>query len=82
MILFGCIGFLFVKDNLDDHGFFVLVYCLFYGFFAATIDESFQYFLPYRIADFRDIFFGTIGSLWGGLIYLIIRIKFRKNKQK
>jgi hypothetical protein len=78
LILFGVIGFLIAKDNFKDLRIISVFYCVFLGFFVSSLDESFQFFLPYRVADFRDIFFGTIGCFWGGLTYLVLNIKFNK----
>ena len=46
--------------------------------------EVFQLFLPYRVGDVRDIVFGVLGGLWGGVIYitLYIKIKFKNNNIK
>jgi len=33
-------------------------------------DEVFQYFLPDRVGDIRDVLFNTLGGIWGMLLYL------------
>ncbi len=32
---------------------------------VSSADELFQYFLPYRVGDLRDVGFNMLGSLWG-----------------
>lgn len=42
-------------------------------FTFAFLDEGFQYFLPYRVYDLRDIVFNLSGGLWGLALFLIKR---------
>lgn len=46
---------------------FVLVFILTVG----ILDEAFQAILPYRVFDWRDIAFNSVGGLWGIGLYLV-----------
>jgi hypothetical protein len=75
LIYFGTIGFLFTKDNLEESNIITIIYTIIWSMLIATFDEIFQLFLPYRVGDVRDIILGTLGGLWGGLAYLVLKIK-------
>ncbi|MFC1512576.1 VanZ family protein [bacterium] len=70
--LFGLLGFLTVQDFYKQFGRTSIIIALIYSFLIASIDEIFQYFLPYRFGDIRDVLFGTIGALWGIAVYFSI----------
>lgn len=75
LIYFGIIGFLFTKDNFDEIGLWTVVYTMLWAMIIAALDELFQLFLPYRVGDVRDIIFGVLGGLWGGMIYSVLNFK-------
>ncbi len=75
LIYFGIIGFLFTKDNLEESNLITIIYTIIWAMLIATLDEIFQSFLPKRVGDVRDIMFGTLGGLWGSIIYIILKIK-------
>lgn len=74
LIYFGIIGFLFIKDNFGDSNITSIIYALIWAMLIAALDEIFQSFLPKRVGDVRDIIFGTLGGLWGSIIYVILKI--------
>jgi hypothetical protein len=39
-------------------------------FFVGGLDELFQWILPNRVGDLRDIFFNALGGIWGIGLYL------------
>lgn len=78
LILFGIVGFMFARDNVADKRWFVLLFTLVYSLFVASVDEMFQYFLPYRFGDMHDVVFGTLGGIWGALICIIINLDIKK----
>lgn len=75
LIYYCIIGILFAKDNFQGKKVLSVIYSLIFACLVATIDEIFQFFLPYRVGDIRDVIFDTLGGLWGGLIYIIINAK-------
>ena len=77
LILFGLIGFLFTKDNLEDRLVKIIPFSLLFGFFAASVDEMFQLFLPYRVGDIRDVLFGGLGSLWGSIVCISVKFRYK-----
>lgn len=83
IILFAILGFLAARDNDGERPLFVpLITAAAVCFFVASLDEYFQFwlgyfhnicnFIPERFADFRDITFGTVSGIWGGLLFMII----------
>lgn len=60
---FGFIVLIAVKGNktLRNPFLFAIAVCILYGF----SDEFHQYFVPNRIADIRDVFFDSLGSVVG-----------------
>ena len=81
LIQFGLVGFLISLDNLKENKpenyFFVLLWC----FILASLDEIFQYFLPSRVGDIRDVWTGFFGSIIGAFLYLALFLKVKfKNK--
>ena len=72
LINFGILGWLITKDigelrkSFRGVG-FSLLFCL----FVAIIDEIFQWWLPYRQGDIRDVLFAGIGGMWGISLFLI-----------
>ena len=75
LIYFGIIGFLFAKDNFEELESWTILYVMLWAMIIATLDEIFQLFLPYRVGDVRDVIFGVLGGLWGGVIYITLYIK-------
>ncbi len=75
LIYFGIIGFLFTKDNFDDNQLWTILYTILWVMIIAALDEIFQLYLPKRVGDVRDIIFGVIGGIWGGMIYMVLNIK-------
>ena len=71
IVLFGILGFLAYTD-LRKQSNHTLLRAILFCTFIATIDETVQYFLPYRVGDLRDVLFGGIGSIWGILIAWVL----------
>lgn len=80
LIQFGFVGFLISLDNLKENKlknyFFVFLWC----FILASLDEVFQYFLPSRVGDVRDVWTGFFGSIIGVVLYLalFLQLNFKK----
>lgn len=43
----------------------------------GILDELFQWWLPTRVGDLRDVFFNTLGGIWG-ITLKIINLKEKK----
>ncbi len=69
---YGLLGYWIARDllkgriNIVAGTLTILVLCAF-----AFLDEGFQYFLPYRVFDLRDIVFNLAGGAWGACLFLI-----------
>lgn len=44
-------------------------------FLVGVADEVFQWFLPDRVGDLRDVFFNAMGGAWGIVLYLTASVK-------
>lgn len=47
---------------------------------VGALDEIFQWILPNRVGDFRDLIFNFLGSVWGVGLYLAARMKRESNQ--
>lgn len=69
---YGLLGYLAARDlfknqiNIRSN---ILIVITIFAF--AFMDEGFQYFLPYRVYDLRDIAFNIIGGSWGAALFLV-----------
>lgn len=71
LVKFGLLGWLVVRDNIDSHKDLLgpilsLLFCL----LVAGIDEVFQWWLPHRVGDMRDILFAGVGATLGISLFL------------
>lgn len=69
---FGALGILACCSYRDDNeiiGFWLALPFLFV-FLVGVADEIFQYFLPDRVGDLRDVIINTLGGIWGIILYL------------
>ncbi|MBN1385060.1 MAG: VanZ family protein, partial [Elusimicrobia bacterium] len=48
-----------------------LVFCIGFVFFIGILDEVFQWFLPTRVGDIRDVLFNAAGGLWGVVLRIL-----------
>ncbi|MEW6557359.1 MAG: VanZ family protein [Elusimicrobiota bacterium] len=67
---YGLLGWLAVCDVVDKQRHKTFLYAGGFVFLVGMLDEGFQYILPNRVCDIRDVVFNTIGGLWG----IILRI--------
>lgn len=54
------------KKNVKN---FVL--CIGFVFFVGVIDEVYQWILPSRVGDIRDVLFNAAGGLWGVILRIL-----------
>ncbi len=79
ILQFGLLGFLVSLDNKNRWYLFPLIWV----FTITTIDEVFQFYLPNRVGDIRDILFGVVGGMFGIILhYGIFKINFKGDKKK
>lgn len=75
LVKYGILGFLISKDNFSGKGLWIIFIGTLFCFSVACIDETFQYFLPMRVGDIRDVGFGSIGGFWGTSFFLALFYK-------
>lgn len=80
LVKFGILGWLIAHDFWTSLRERVVVRSVILAFVVATIDETIQYFLPYRVGDLRDVASGTIGGVWGGVLYCASQTKFFQDR--
>ena len=80
LIKYGLLGWLVSVDMVRHNKvLFGVSFSLFFCLFTSVIDEAFQWWLPYRVGDIRDIGFAGIGAIWGISLFLICK-ELTKNK--
>lgn len=57
-----------IKTNKKVKG--AMVACMFSAI-VGILDEAFQWVLPYRFFELRDIMFNSLGGMWGITLYLL-----------
>ena len=75
LVQFGLLGMLACPSlkGREDNGWIWLWKPLLFVFLVGLSDEVLQWFLPDRVFDLRDIFFNTLGGIWGILLYLAVQ---------
>lgn len=68
IIKYGFLGFLLFRDFIKFGIPLSYKLVLLWGFFIGSIDETFQWILPYRVGDIRDIFIDTVAVILGANI--------------
>ena len=77
LFIYGFLGFIFAFDDFREKRPEAFIRACVFCFFVAIIDEAFQYILPSRIGDLRDIGFGTTGGVWGATVALLLSSTIR-----
>ena len=80
LVKYGILGWLAARDSYGLHGIKAVLVSLLVGTAVAITDETVQFTLPYRVGDPRDVLFGAIGSLWGGMLFLASRHSIKNSK--
>ncbi len=57
-----------IKTNKKLKG--AILACIFAAV-VGILDETFQWILPYRVFDLRDIAFNVLGGVWGVVLYFL-----------
>lgn len=74
LLEYGILGWLAIRDNLRAEK-AIIKTSMFSALFilgVSIVDEAFQWWLPYRVGDVRDVIFNEVGGLWGMSLFLII----------
>jgi VanZ family protein len=75
LVQFGLLGYLLSKDNYSKDLVGTILVAVAVCLFVAGLDEVFQYYLPTRVGDIRDIIFGTVGGMWGAAVFAVLNHK-------
>jgi len=69
---YGLLGYLATRDLLKNSiNFKAIIFLVITITFFAFLDEGFQYVLPYRVWELRDVGLNMTGGLWGMGLFLI-----------
>lgn len=70
---FGGLSLLIMRDLRQQYRFWPsLVLSFLLCSLIGALDEGWQYILPSRVGDLRDVVFNTIGAAWGCLLFLLL----------
>lgn len=70
LLLFGALGFSLSNDFKKLPNNYFLAICM--GSGIGVADEIFQWALPNRVGDLRDVAINSIGTLWGSALNRIL----------
>jgi len=72
---YGILGYLALRDlfKTDKHLFRDIIYVLCFVLLVGSLDEGFQWFLPYRMFEVRDIVTNVLSGSLGIIKFLICR---------
>lgn len=73
LLEYGLLGGLAIGDSLREEK-KIIKASIFSALFilgVSIVDETFQWWLPYRVGDVRDVVFNEVGGLWGMSLFLI-----------
>lgn len=62
---YGLLGWFSTSDAFRKNTVKNFAFCISFVFFIGIIDEIYQWILPSRIGDIRDVLFNVAGGLWG-----------------
>lgn len=73
VIKYGILGFLLARDISKPTyiNTFIVAFCA--GLFVGIVDELFQWILPSRVGDIRDVVIDCISTALGILVLLALR---------
>jgi len=74
LLEYGILGWLAIRDNLrvEKPIIKISIFSALFILGISIVDETFQWWLPYRVGDVRDVVFNEVGGLWGMSLFLII----------
>ena len=68
LVEYGILGLILFSANKGRGIGIAFFLTLTLGCVAASLDETLQWILPYRVGDFRDVLFDLIGVAWGATL--------------
>ena len=69
LLEFGLLGILAPASLGGKNGGGNYLRALLFIFLVGLLDEGFQWLLPDRVGDWRDVFFNSLGGIWGIALY-------------
>ncbi|MFH1778011.1 MAG: VanZ family protein [Candidatus Omnitrophota bacterium] len=76
LVEYALLGIFAARDNQKTNLSFL--YSAIFVSFIGLLDEIYQYFLPGRYFDWRDVFFNFVGGSLGGLLYIVSKRRVPK----
>ena len=79
LLEYGLLGWLAIRDTLRKKKGIVKasIFSALFILGVGIVDEAFQWWLPYRVGDTRDVVFNEVGGLWGMSLFLISKVDWR-----
>jgi hypothetical protein len=79
LLEYGLLGWLAIRDTLRKKKGIVKasIFSALFILGISIVDEAFQWWLPYRVGDTRDVVFNEVGGLWGMSLFLISKVDWR-----
>ena len=73
LLEYGLLGWLAIRDTLGEEKKIIKasIFSALFILVVSIVDETFQWWLPYRVGDVRDVVFNEVGGLWGMSLFLI-----------
>jgi len=73
LLEYGLLGWLAIRDTLGEEKKTIKasIFSALFILVVSIVDETFQWWLPYRVGDVRDVVFNEVGGLWGISLFLI-----------
>lgn len=69
LLEYGLLGILAPASLGGKNGGGIYLRALLFIFLVGLLDEGFQWLLPDRVGDWRDVGFNTLGGVWGIALY-------------
>jgi hypothetical protein len=70
---YGLLGWFSIRDTTKNRfSLKAILLSFLIILFFGLLDEGFQFFLPQRVADWRDILLNCIGGCWGICLFFVI----------
>jgi hypothetical protein len=69
ILTYGALGYMCARDLQREKNGTLLFGALAFSMLVASADELFQAILPYRVGDFRDIYFDLVSAAFGIVIF-------------
>ena len=78
LLEYGILGWFAARDFFAGKKIIGFLYALVFCICVSVVEETFQYFLPYRVGDPGDVALGALGATWGIVLFSTILISSPK----